>query len=692
MITYDELLRPETVAVVGASDDPTRIGGRPLDYLLNRGFQGTVYAVNPNRDTVQGTRSYPTLTDVPGTVAFVIVAVPAPHVIGVVEQAVAKSAKAVLILSSGFAEAGEQGVAWQVKLSEIAWQTGVRIIGPNCLGLINHADKFFPTFTGTVDYLESMDGHIGIASQSGAYGTHMEFVARRKNLGVRSCVTTGNECDLQTAEIIRLFAESDHIHTILAYAESIKDGDLLIEALDIARANRKPVIMMKVGRTDVGAAAASSHTASLAGEDAVIDAILRQYGAYRVRRTEEALDVASACRPRIFPTGSKLGIMTISGGGGVLMADEAVEQGLDVAAMPDDAQAAMKELVPFAGPRNPVDVTAQFINNFGLITDFTELMLDRGGYDALVGFWTTVANNPKRAEDLITSIRKVLDGREETLFVQALIAPEDVVNTFEKAGLPCFEDPSRAVAATAAVIAFGRAFSEEPPKPPPVPDPTPLPDGAIGEKAAKDILRDAGLPMVADIVAPTAAAAQDEAESFDAPLAMKIASPDILHKSDAGGVMLGVAKDNVSQAFEQIIANATAYDPDAQIDGVLMSPMIEGGTEVILGGKIDPVFGPIAVVGLGGVFTEVMGDVAFRRAPVSPAMAREMIDELQGVALLKGARGHPAADLDALCQAISALSVFTAAHADSIDSVELNPVRAMADGCVALDALIVKRR
>lgn len=691
MTTIDDLLRPESVAVVGASDDPTRIGGRPLNYLLNRGYGGEVYAVNPNRDIVQGIRSYPSLTDLPGSVDFVLVAVTAPHVVGVVREAVAKGARAVLILSSGFAEAGDDGVAWQVELSDIARDSGVRIIGPNCLGILNHADGFYPTFTGTVVYMDVIQGNIGIASQSGAYGAHMDFVARRKNLGVRYSVTTGNECDLETAEVIRLLAESDDIHTILAYAESIKNGDVLIDALEVARANRKPVIMMKVGRTNVGAAAASSHTASLAGEDDVIDAILRQYGAHRVQRTEEALDVASACRPRIFPAGGKLGIMSVSGGGGVLMADEAVDQGLEVPPMPEDAQAAMKKLVPFAGPRNPVDVTAQFVNNFDLVTEFASLMLDRGGYDALVGFWTTVAHNPRFAEELIKSISKVLEQRDDTLFIQSIVAPDEVLARFEEAGLPCFEDPARAVAATAAVIGFGRAFARSAPELPKVPAASPLPDGALGEKAAKDLLRDAGLPMVPDHLAGTAKEARDAGEAFGGQLAMKIASPNILHKSEAGGVKLGVALDDVERAFEEIVSNASTYDANAQIDGVLISPMVEAGTEVILGGKIDPVFGPIAVVGLGGIFTEIVGDVAFRRAPVNPATAREMLEDLQGVSLLKGARGAPAADLDALCDAISALSVFTAAHADEIDSVELNPVRATEDGCVALDALIVKR-
>ena len=227
------------------------------------------------------------------------------------------------------------------------------------------------------------------------------MVSHLRGLGIGYWLTTGNEADLHIAECIRILAEQDDVHTIMAYAESIKDGPMLVEALDTARANRKPVVFMKVGRSEVGAQAASSHTASLAGEDAIYDAVLRQYGAYRARSTEQMLDIAYACRPRIYPVGKRLGIVSISGGAGVLMADAAKDYGLDVAPMPEDIQQELKGLLPFASPRNPVDVTAQFFNDLGLIPRFTRAMLDRGGYDGLIGFWTSVAGSPLLADRLL---------------------------------------------------------------------------------------------------------------------------------------------------------------------------------------------------------------------------------------------------------------------------------------------------
>lgn len=691
MNALNDILYPETVAVVGASDDPTRIGGRPIAYFLNQGFGGTVWPVNPRRETVQGLPAYPSVADLPGRPDFVLIAVPAPLVVGVAREAVAKGAKTIMIFSSGFAEESAHGAEMQAELGRIARESGVRIIGPNCLGVFNAAHNFYATFTGTVAMKAATPGGISIASQSGAYGSHIFHVSNKRGLGIRYWITSGNECDLNTAEAIGMLVRSEHVHTVMAYAESIKDGPALIRALEDARAERKPVIFMKVGRTEVGAAAASSHTASLAGEDAVYDAVLKQYGSWRASTTEEMLDIAYACRPRLYPAGRKVGIVTISGGAGVLMGDAASERGLDVAPMPDEAQARLKELVPFAAPRNPVDVTAQFFNDLTLVPKFTRAMLDQGGYDALIGFWTTVAGNPNLADKLVSGLVEVMEGRDTTLFIQSLIASDEITKRYEDAGFPCFEDPTRAVAAMAALSFLGSAFAAGAPPVPPVPAPPPLPEGALNEVEAKAILAEAGLPMVQDRLCTTAEEAAAAAEAAEGRVAMKIVSPDIQHKTEAGGVALSVVAPDAAATHERLLGNARAYAPDARIDGVMVSPMIEGGVEMILGARYDPVFGPVVLAGLGGVFTEVLKDVSFRVAPVSPATAREMLDELKGAALLKGARGQPPADLDALADAVSRLSVFAAAHGAALDSVEMNPVRALPDRCVALDALIVKR-
>ena len=692
MTTINDLLAPRSVAIVGASDNPMRIGGRPLSHFQNLGYEGHIYPVNPNRDVVQGLQAYPTLNDISGDVDFVLVAVPAKWVLDVVRDAVAKKTRTVMIFSAGFSEMSEAGQRAQDELTRIACDSGVRIIGPNCFGAFNAAINFYPTFSATIAYKQPTPGGLAIASQSGAYGSHIFNLAHQRGLNMTYWITTGNECDVHVAEAIKLLAENDDVQTICAYAESIKDGDVLVEGLEAARDARKPVVFMKVGRSEVGAAAASSHTASLAGEDAIYDAILKQYGAYRARTTEEALDVAYAARPRIFPIGKRIGLVSVSGGGGVLMADAAADHDLDVAEMPAEAQAEMKELLPFAAPRNPVDVTAQILNDMTLVPRFTKLMLDQGNYDALVGFWSATASVPEITSALRKHLAEAMDGQDNKLFIQSVIAPPELRKQYEDEGFPCIEDPSRAVATMAALMSYGMAFAAGRPAMPEIPELPALPEGPLGEKAAKEILADFGLPLAADTLATNAAEAAAAAERAGGPVAMKVASPDILHKTDVGGVKLGVSGDDgVCAAYDEIVANSRAAVPDAKIDGVLISAMAADGIDCILGAKVDPVFGPIAMFGLGGVFTEVLKDVSFRRAPVSPETARGMIDELKGAALLKGARGAEPCDLDAICDAISKLSVIAAAHSDAIESIEINPLRAMPEGCVGLDALIVKR-
>lgn len=691
--TLDDLLSPSSIAIVGASDDPARIGGRPVSYLKNLGYDGAIIPINPRRETVQGLTAYPSLDALPDPVDFVLVAVPAPHVADVCRQAAANGAKTVLIFSSGFAEVGENGAGLQQDLVDIAHRTGLRIIGPNCLGAFNSAIRFFPTFTSTVERATPEPGGISIISQSGAYGSHISFVAQRRGLGVRYWLTTGNECDVNVSDVIQLYAEDDDVHTIMAYAESIKNGPRLISALETARANRKPVIFMKVGRSEVGAAAASSHTAALAGEDTVYDAILKQYGAHRARTTEEMLDIADACRPRLYPAGRRIGLVTISGGGGVLMADAASDHGLDVAPMPDDAQAALREIIPFGGPRNPIDVTAQFFNDLTLVPRVMDMILKRGDYDGLVGFWTSVAGSPALAEILITALRESVRGHEDLAFIQSIIAPDEIREQYEAAGFPCFEDPSRAVAAMAALMAFGTAFAEARPDRPALPAPVSIPDGPVDEHTASRILSDIGLPMVRAALATR----PEEAGEFAAAMAtgagtfaLKIDSRDIAHKTDIGGVRLNVAQADVATVAAEVMETVRTNVPSADIEGVLVSPMAAPGLDCILGAKTDPVFGPIVVFGLGGVFAEVLDDVAIAHAPVSPETAHQMIARLKSVDVLRGARGQPGACLDSLAKAISRLSAFIAANSQTIASVEINPLRAYPDGCLGLDALIVR--
>ncbi|MCH7748180.1 MAG: acetate--CoA ligase family protein [Acidobacteria bacterium] len=694
--TLGPLLNPGSVAIIGASDNPARIGGRPLRYMRDAGFSGRIYPVNPNRESVQGLPAFASITAVPEPVDTAIIAVAAPAVVDTAEACAAANVKAVIIFSAGFAEMDDDGRRRQDALTAIARTTPMRIVGPNCLGVYNSALGFFGTFTSTIEGGRPTPGQVGLVSQSGAYGSHLSLVATLRGIGIRFWVTTGNECDVDVAETIGWLARHPDVSVIVAYAEGVRDRERLFASLALARERGKPVIFQKVGRTEVGAAAIRSHTAALAGADAVYDGVFRQFGVYRARNTEEMLDVAYAATFGTFPASRRIGLMTISGGVGVQMADEAVERGLEVTPMSDAAQARLKTLLPYASPRNPVDITAQAFNDLTLVTANLDAMLAEGTYDAIVAFFTFVAAAKAMVEPISETLRAAKRRHPDCLLILSIVGPADIVRRYEEAGCPVFEDPVRAVRVVDALSRFSEAFARPtPPLARTPPAPAPLPAPPIGEHTAKRILAEAGLPVVEERLSSTARAAVSAATELGFPVALKIASADILHKTEAGGVELGLATaDDVAQAFAAVTGRARLARPDARIEGVLVSHMVTGGVETILGVQDDPTFGPVVMFGLGGIFVEMLKDVAFRVAPFEEDEAHRMMREVKGFPLLDGARGRPRCDLDALAAALAALSRFAAAHAGHLHSAELNPVMVLAEGqgLVALDALIVPKR
>ena len=689
------LLEPRAVAILGASTDPSRIGGRPLRYMLEAGFEGPIYPINPNRDTVQGLKAYASIEAAPGPVDCAIVAVPAALVPAALEACAGQGVKSAVVFSSGFAEAGAEGAALQTRMTEIARRGGIRIVGPNCLGIFNAAVHFYATFSTNFDGGYPPPGRIAIISQSGAYGSHVFALARARGLGVRYWITTGNESDVEIGECIAWAAMDEDVDLIVAYAEGARDGKALLLGLDLARANAKPVIFMKVGRSEVGAEAALSHTVALAGSDAIYAAAFRQYGAHRARSTEDMLDAAYACSAGVYPKGRRIGLVTLSGGVGVQMADDAIDLGLDVAAMPEAAQAKLREILPYAAPRNPVDITGGAFNDLSLVEKNFELMLEEGGYDAIVAFLSIFAASPYIVDDLVPMLAELRQHFPERLIVLSLVAPPEVVVRYEAAGYLVFEDPCRAVAATAALMSFGASFARGRPSPAPalpagVP---PIPEGAVSEREAKAVLAAAGLPVVEERLARSAEAAARAAEELGLPVAMKLNAPGLAHKTEIGGVLLDLATvEAVRDGYEALLARAARSG--ARPDGILVAPMIAGGVETILGVQRDPLFGPAVMFGLGGVFVEALDDVTFRLAPFGIDEARRMIREVKGFKVLQGARGRPPADLEALAEALARLSVLAAAGAERIESIDVNPFLVLPEGqgALALDALIVFRR
>ena len=706
--SLDPLLRPASIAVIGASNNPTRIGGRPIRYLQSAGFAGRVYPVNPRHAKVQGLTAFPRITDVPEPVDLAIVAVPAPSVVETVEACAAAGVRTAVVFSAGFAEMGAGGRRLQDRLGAIAAATGMRIVGPNCLGVYNSELGAFTTFSTTLEDGFPTPGGVALVSQSGAYGSHLSLLARKRNIDIRYWVTTGNEVDVSVPEVLGWLAEQDDVSVIMAHAEGISDRDALLHALRTARARGKPVVFQKVGVTEVGARAVRSHTASLAGADPVYEAALRQFGAYRARDTDEMLDIAYAAAFGIFPASPRVALVSISGGVGVQMADAAVGFGLDVPPLSDAAQARLKSALPYASPRNPVDITAQAFNQIDLIGDNLGIVFEEEQHDAVVAFFTYVA----AADGMVEPVRRAIEAaharRPECALVLSIVAPPDVVRQYEAVGCPVFEDPTRAVRAVAALHRFARSFAEHADGPaggPPVgagddpPDGSAprsvdapllaapaagLPDGPVSEREAKRLLSAAGVPVVEEELARTADDAARIAAAFGNPVAVKLCAPGILHKTELGGVVLDVAtEEGVREAFETVTSRARGADPAVPIDGALIAPMVTGGVETILGVRNDPTFGPVVMFGLGGTLVEVIDDVSFRVAPFDEAEALRMIAETRA--------GKGPYDIAALAAALARLSALATALADRIDSAEVNPFVVLPEGqgAVALDAVIV---
>jgi acetate---CoA ligase (ADP-forming) len=550
---------------------------------------------------------------------------------------------------------------------------------------------YYATFSTSFDSGWPVLGRIGIASQSGAYGTHLFASARDRGLGTPICVSTGNEADVTIGDVIGWLAEDPDTDVIAAYAEGIREADSLLAALAAARAARKPVVLMKVGRSALGRAAAQSHTASIAGDDAVLDAVLAEFAVIRARTTEELLDIAYAATRRIYPVRNTLGVITVSGGAGVLISDAAAALGLAMPEMPAAAQARLKELVPFSAPRNPVDCTAQVLNDISLVGRFADALVEEGGYSSVLAFFSQTGGAGSVAPRLRAQLNAAKAKHPDRLYMLSVIAPPHMAREYDQDGFVVFSDPTRAVVAIHAMGRFGEAFARADGAPPPDVPRLELPAATPSEAEAKRLLAKAGIASVPEEECDSADAAVAAAKRLGFPVVMKILSPDILHKSEIGGVLLDVADAGaVRDGYAALIARAREAAPAARIAGVLVARQLRGGVECILGVHRDPVFGPVAMFGLGGIFVEVLHDVVLHRCPFGEDVADSMIRSIRGAPLLLGARGRRPADVAALARMLARLSVFAHQAGPRLRSIDLNPVFAMPDGegAYAADAVI----
>lgn len=686
------LFSPRSVAILGASTDPTRIGGRPISYMKQRGYAGRIMPVNPNRTEVQGLPAYASLKDLPEVPDVAIVAVAGNAAETAVAELAAMGTLGAIVFTAGYAEVDPSGhgpeTDAQNRMVAVAKAAGMRVLGPNCLGLFNDRIGFYPIFSSSFEGgwpPKKRGGQVGIASQSGAFGTHLFSVMRNRGIATPLCVTTGNEADVTIGDVIGWMVEDPDTDVIAAYAEGIHEGESLMAALQIARNARKPVVMMKVGSSRIGRVAAQSHTASIAGDDAVTSAVLAEFGVIRAHSAEHLIDIAYAATRKIYPVGNTLGVITLSGGAGVLVSDAAEALDFPMPEMPRHAQDALRALVPFSAPRNPVDCTAQVFNDPTLIGKFCESMVRDGGYTSVLAFFTQAGGAATLFPHIKREMEAVAKRYPDRLYCMSVIAAPDMWAAYEDAGFLVFEDMTRAVAAMHAMGRFGESFAAETPSAPPKVSKVALTRSTPNEADAKILLEKAGIAVVPERACATVEEAVAAAEAFGYPVVLKILSPDILHKSEIGGVIVGVANAGaVRQGFAKVMSRAPF---GAHIDGVLVAKQARG-VECIMGIVRDPVFGPIAMFGLGGVFVEVLKDVVFRRCPFGRAEAEAMIRSIRAAPLLLGARGTQPVDMQALSEMLSRLSVFAHQSGEALMSVDLNPVFATPDGAFAADAVV----
>jgi acetate---CoA ligase (ADP-forming) len=680
---------PNAIALIGASSSPTRIGGRTLASLLKHGFSGRLYPINPSHSEIQGLPAYGRLEDVTDPIDLVIISVPATEVLRALRSCAAKKVRAVVVYSSGFAEAGNDGVAMQAAIRVLAREAGMRVLGPNCLGFMSLPSKAICTFGQAPSVGLPEGGGVSIVSQSGAFGTYTYAAGLFRHMPISRWITTGNEADVDFSDCVEWLVQDPETKVIMGYMEGCRDGAKLIQALENAHLAQKPVVILKVGRSAAGASAAQSHTAALAGDDEVYDAVFRRHGVCRAASLEAFFDTGYALLHGLAPKGRRVAVITASGGAGVLIADEVSAQGFSLPPLPSDVQAQLKKLVPFAGVKNPIDVTAQVGNDPELFSRFFSAVVETGQYDLVFCFQGLSGLGAEQSERLLNRWTELRDRFPNLpIFISAMATPA-VAGKLEAKNVPVFEDPSRMVQAVAAMCE--RRDTGDRITPSPVPAAAVTECSRLSEIGAADFLRNAGIPMAAGVVANSAEEAIARAREIGFPVVLKILSADIQHKSDVGGVAVELTDEEmVRQAYDRVMSSVNRQLPNAVLDGVLIAPMIKGGIEAIVGTRVDSTFGPIVMVGLGGTMVEVLKDVSFCLAPLSLSEARSMVDRLRGARVLEGTRGQPAVDKEALASTLVRLGDLAAMHAGSIKGIEINPllVKAKGEGVIGLDALI----
>ena len=690
------LLNPRSVAIVGATPVETRPAGRALNYARRYGFKGPIYLINPKRDEIGSEKCYPDLASLPERPDLAIIAVPAGIVLDVVRGA--GDVPAFCVYSSGFGEAGEAGQALQDALSAHVKQTGALLSGPNSQGLANFHAPLVAYFTSELGQDDMPPGNIGFVSQSGALGGIMASECRNRNLGLGYLVSTGNEANVTFSEVLAHMLRDPKIAVVAGYLEGLRDPAAFRAAAALAKEVGKPLVILKVGRDEAGRAAAATHTGALAGTHAVYEAAFRQWGVVSVDNIAELYDAVEvfAQTPR-GRGGRRVAVVTNSGGIGVLCADRVGETGLTLASLTPETQSKLRDNLPsFVRPANPLDTALQFLNEPEKVMAHIRAIAEDPGVDVVLPFFGVIRRNIELFTDAIAEI-----GRETgKAVITGWLGGDDAAPTRMRAlGLAAFREPRDAIAAINALAQFQESLASPSEHPHP-PDEKIIRAAAridalarqgtrqLGEQDAKAVLAEAGLPVTTSILAHDVSEALAAAASIGWPVVLKIESPGIPHRTEAGGVIAGITSaEQLREAHGRIIENARAFAPNAEIQGVSVHETARGVAELIVGINHDPTFGPVVLLGMGGIHAEILKDTQLRLPPLGESEARAMAEALKGYPLLARARGQPPVNFAALSDFICRLATLAEACGTPL-ALDVNPLIAGASGVVAADALI----
>ena len=703
------LFHPRSVALIGVSTEQTKLSGRPFRFFREFGYAGGIYPVNPKYQEINGVPCYASLSDIPGEVDLAVVTLPASAVPGTLAECGAKGVKAAAIISSGFAEVGGEGVRLQEELKRVASEYGIAVCGPNCSGFIYFPERVTATFSVGIDSGFPEPGPAAFVSQSGALSSYILGAAQERALRFRYWVTTGNECVLSFTDYLQHFLEDPEVRLVLGYMEDARDGQAFQAAARRALMLDKPLIIMKAGRSEAGAKASVSHTGSLAGADEVYQAVFSQHGVLRAESLDELFDLAVLSQASRRPRGKRVQILTNSGAAGILLADVGSEWGLEFSDLSAPTKAALKKVMPpFATIANPMDLTAEIVARPGLLKAAAELILADPNVDNLVIFLGIM---PGAHEKLATDIAQIARGTDKLVMVTWFPLPlPHVRQILIHADVPVFPEPARGMRALGKMAQYVATRERVLSRQPAVIEKRPhvgsevdkiltqaKNDGrkTLSEFEAKSLLKSWGLTVPRGGLARNVTEARSLASSIGGPVAMKASSPDILHKTEAGVIRLGLnSSAEVEKAFDEILDKAKKWNPHARLDGVLVEEMIGGeAREVIVGARQDLRFGPVVTFGLGGIFVEAIRDFAVWPALLTLDEAHEMIQKIRGYRILTAFRGRPSADLEAVAQVICAVGQLACQRQDRIAELEINPLFVLPQGSGAIvgDALVALR-